>query len=184
MYFQAFQTNRKYRLVQEQKIIRDEVDRGEWLFFQIKQIDDTKVVLEDSKGESFEVGLYDHEREMNKGRRPPQSSKERVSVVIGGQEEASSQVVSAPSRSEETGGPPPSSKTPEDRPGPSQDQEAGKAPKGTPETKDASQKQAPNPFKQLLNKIRGSKNNGNAKPESSETRKIETPFGTIYRPVQ
>jgi len=205
MYFQSFQSKRKYRMVQEENTVRDDGERGEWMFFRIKEINSTKVVLKDPQGGSFQVGLYDHKRKYSKKSQSSDGKKERISVVIGGKDEvdsgsegrsstgkgqeeqksASKMGSQKSSESEQAEGKSSSSKS-EQVGG-----EASESSQGSKEQGDSSEKKPTNPFKKLLDKMKqGQKGSSSSQSsnqgqneESGQMKTIETPFGTIHRPA-
>lgn len=189
MYFQPFSDKQKYRMVHEGQTIRDSGDRGEHVFFNIKTINAQKVVLEDPQGESFEVGLYDHRRKAQSS-----SPQARSRIIIGGQENniMERQTEESPDSSEKTKSETRASKeaskeTPNKEEQKSSDQDQRK----TSQDKDKEKEKGKNPFKALLEKMQGSKKTRSDSTEEKERqvkegkmRKVETPFGTIYRPAK
>lgn len=194
MYFQPFSDKQKYRMVQEGQTIRDSGDRGEDVFFHIKTIKEQKVVLEDPHGESFEVGLYDHQR----SRTSPPSQQARSRIIIGGQnnnlvkEEARDSQGSIGKTKPQTRSSNQTSK--ENYKQTSKETSMQDQKSDQEQEKSQKKEQRTNPFKALLQKMRGGKEPGSGsdtskeeqekKVEQGKTRKIETPFGTIYRPAK
>ena len=86
LFMDPFQADPKYRLAREGEVLRDEGDRGEWLYYQVMNIDQDKVTLEASDGESVQISLYGHQREQ---RQVAQAKEPSIQVVIGGEEQAS-----------------------------------------------------------------------------------------------
>ncbi|MDZ7761348.1 MAG: hypothetical protein U5L00_13990 [Desulfovermiculus sp.] len=194
MFMDPFESKHKYRLAREGEVLRDEGERGEWLYYTVVSIHPNTVGLEISGGESFQIGLFDHQREKRKA----QSKKtDRIQVVVGGKEpkEGSAQRTgpkageqepdesSQPGSSQEAEGnaTPQGSSPPDSEPGQDQgpDQEESSQPRGLAEV-----------LKQLGQRQKSQESPGSLSSEERERRveegsmkKVETPFGTIYRPV-
>ena len=88
LYMDPFQANPKYRLAREGEIVRDEGERGEWLYYKVVDIDQDRIALEASDGESVEVSLYGHQRQQKQSAKNKEPS---IQVVVGGEQIADSQ---------------------------------------------------------------------------------------------
>lgn len=81
IYYHRFPENQRHHLASEGETVYDVQDHGTALY-SIVSIGDESVTLE-SGGNTFEVGLFSHERQSFKGR-----SEDRISVAIGGTSES------------------------------------------------------------------------------------------------
>ena len=88
LYMDPFQADTKYRLAREGEIVRDEGERGEWLYYKVVDIDQDRVALEASDGESVEISLYGHQRQQ---RQSAKNKEPSIQVVVGGEQIADSQ---------------------------------------------------------------------------------------------
>ncbi len=192
IYFEPFSDKHKYRMVQEEEIARDSGERGEEIFFQVKTIQKDKAVLEDPQGESFEVGLFDHQRSKSQ---PTSSERSQAKIIIGGKKDqggsvqqgkAKQQASEQKSTTSTSQGKTPAEK--DEQQEAKQDQNASKK-----QGQESDQEKSKNPFKSLLEKLSGrDAGSGSSSQESQEDKekmveegkmqKIETPFGTVYRP--
>jgi hypothetical protein len=202
MYMEPFEAKRKYYTVQEGEILRDSGERGEWLYFKVSAIDENSVTLEDPGGESFQVGLFDHQRQEGKT-----SSRDTTGIQISvGGEEVKMQPVEDQDQKAETKKARPEDQKDGSQASTGQDQEgSGNATTenaNAPDTGEGSegdddgqgQQNGSRSLIDALKKLgnRGSSNNQDSTPQQESNqgsdgkenmRKIETPFGTIYRPA-
>ncbi len=196
VYFAPFQDKDKYRMVSEGETARDKGERGQKVYFKVSAIEQDSVELEDPAGSAVQVGLYDHQRQASKSPSPDS----QVRVVIGGTDEAPiAETEAASSRqggsaSDQQGKAEPASEGDAAEPGeaaqPGEGPETGEAGQGQPEAEGQQNEKARNIFelfKQLGTKGRGQDDLNNEQKEQmveeGRMRKVDTPFGTIYRPV-
>jgi hypothetical protein len=208
MYMEPFETKRKYYTVQEGEILRDSGERGEWLYFKVTAIDENSVILQDPGGETFQVGLYDHQRQQRKSLSRDTSG---IQISVGG-EEMKMQAAGGQKQGAERQKTGSQAQENQSQTSTGQNQanannatnaQAGAADTGTgsgegPEEGDAEAQQAqPTGPQSLIDALKNLRNRGNnndqgATPQprtgqesggGENMRKIETPFGTIYRPA-
>ena len=206
VYMGPFQTQNKHFVAHAGEVLRDKGQRGEWLSFRLMSIKRDAVTLQTPGGESFDVGLYDQQSKQTK--KPPRRDTSGMQITVGGERASpdagpggqaagkggdsvrskdggrvvpsADQDALSGSEGREAEGP--SADQPEARPGP----EAGQG--GA--TPDRSQD-----MMQALESLRPGGQSGRdsgqsmslqereQQVEAGKMRKIETPFGTIYRPV-
>jgi hypothetical protein len=192
VYFAPFQDKDKYRTLSEGDVARDKGERGEKVYFRVASITPESVEFEDPAGELFSIGLYDHQRQAAK--QPSRDSQ--VQVVLGGMEEPAP-VETGSDRPAQAG-----SATEDARQGRASQRESGaqaseggeaaegqvEAEQEQPESEEQKNEKARNIFE--LFKQLGTKGRDDVSQERKEElveegrmRKVETPFGTIYRPV-
>jgi hypothetical protein len=196
IYYQRLPESSRNRLVSEGETIYQERNGGD-AAFKVVSIEAESVTLEAS-GDSFEVGLFSHERQVVQ-----KNNQDRISVVIGGTSESidtaslggASRPADAASNAEAAGR--------ESRPG-SGSQASGSASDQTlpapdkPEAEESSDEPGEQPqsrggLPELLQKMReGASQGGQAQDsgdmerqvEEGTMRRVDTPFGPVYRPVQ
>ncbi len=213
IYMEPFESKRKYYTAHEGDVLRDEGDRGEWLYFKVLSVDAESVTLEDPEGESFQVGLFDHQRERKKNASRDTSG---IHIAVGGEEEgqkaAGSQAdgeeekeKTAPDDqsgqgSEETGSASDQDDQESEETGSASDQDdqesedAEDTPSGEESPEGSEGKKGPESLVDALKKLRSQGEDSDQRNEDQEERerqveegnkrKIETPFGTIYRPAE
>ena len=182
IYSRKFPDQNKHRLVSEGETVEDE---GRELFT-VAAIDSDFVTLE-SGGESLRIGLYDHERSSVEVAAQPGRS-----IVIGGKDETASDQDTRPHSQI-----PDELKPPGDK--------AGRVGSADPEGSEGVAEQEPpgGGLAELVDRIRqarGENGEGDSKApsreqargnqdmerrvEEGEMRRIDTPFGPVYRPVR
>lgn len=202
MYMDPFQTDNKHFVAHEGDVLRDAGQRGKWLFFRVISIRRNSVALEDPGGETFDVGLYD--QQPKNAQKPSPRDTSGLHITVGGD-----QVPLDPDRAEGGKKDAPGSENVE-RTAPRADRDVLIAPgreKAEPGSADQSKAQTSPEHAQGAGKQGGSQSlqqaleglGGQESEESGESlsakerkqqveegkmQKIETPFGTIYRPVQ
>ena len=192
IYSRKFPDQNKHRLVSEGETVEDEGRE----IFTVAAIDSDFVTLE-SGGESLRIGLYDHERSSVEVTAQPGRS-----IVIGGrdettkvasreEQEAGGQDSRASSRSPDEPEPPPDGAGRDD----GADREEAE--------EDAQQESARGGLAELVDRMREARGRnggeGSEQPspeqgqddrdmerrvEEGEMRRVDTPFGPVYRPVQ
>jgi len=192
IYSRKFSDKNKHRLVSEGETVEDEGSE----IFTVATIDSDSVTLEYG-GESLRIGLYDHERSSvevaaHKGRSIVIGGRDEVTKVASRDEkEADEQDDRASSRSPDEPEPPP------DRADRDDDADREEA------EEDAQQESARGGLAELLDRMReargqnsgedseqpsaGQAHEGRDTQESAEEgemRRVDTPFGPVYRPVQ
>jgi len=191
VYMEPFASKHKYHMVHEGEEIRDAGDRGEWLYFKVLSINNHAVALQDPEGESFEIGLFDHQREQ---RKPPGPDRSGMKITVGGQEmemEAAEDQADQQQSTQDQGpkaqsdGPPDAEKSGPQQGGPGAESGAQNGPE---------KESGPQSLIDALKKFRnqgGSSGQDSSSPKGPDPgqenkenmRKIETPLGTIYRPA-
>ena len=184
VYYQRLPENARNRLVSEGETVYHERDGGTEVF-RVASIGTEAVTLE-ANGDSFEVGLFSHERQ-----KIQTGAEDRISVVIGG----TSDPVSVSSQTAPPGASAPGKPSPSPAPGKSlqHPQDSGAE---TPD-EDSTDRPQPGSLPELLQRMRESAGQGGEHPGSQTRvqemevkvqegtmRRIDTPFGPIYRPVE
>ncbi|MFW5906372.1 MAG: hypothetical protein ACOCTJ_02230 [Desulfobia sp.] len=199
IYMEPFESKRKYYTAHEGDVLRDEGDRGEWLYFKVLSVDAESVTLEDPEGESFQVGLFDHQREQKKTSSRDTSG---IHIAVGGEEEGQKAAGS------QAGGEEEKEKTAPDEQSDQESEETGSAsdqdnqesedaedtPSGEESPEGSEEEKGPESLVDALKKLGNQREGGDQRNEDQEERerqveegnmrKIETPFGTIYRPAE
>lgn len=190
VYYQRLPENSRNRLVSEGETVYQERDGGNEVF-RVADIGTDSVTIE-ANGDTFEVGLFSHEREKVQA-----SGGEGMKVVIGGTSKPSDgstqQGQSPPESRPESGQQSQSTASNQDRTG--QQESENDADSGSDDSEEQSQ---PGNLPDLLQKMMqradkgqeqpgqeegGSNKDMEAQVEEGTMRKIDTPFGPIYRPV-
>ncbi len=199
VYMEPFQAKDKYFRVQEGEILRDEGERGEWLYFKLASVTSDSVTLEDPGGESFDVGLYDHQREHKKTASRDTSG---IQITVGGEQvspdsdqEGQAEAGGKGAEGSETGqkAGQDATSTSEGPDGEPSTGDGSDAEQGSDDTENAQDKGGPQGLVEALKNLRDQRDKGSGESMSAEEReqqveegnmrKIETPFGTIYRPA-
>jgi hypothetical protein len=197
IYYHHLPDKNKHRLVGENESIYQGEDKESELF-RIAKIDRDSVTLETPNGESFEIGLYAHERQV-----VSTGSQGQVAIVIGGDESLSPAAVD--SDSQKVAQKDPSTSIAEDSKsritgdngqlrGVEGDSKTAAAEKEADPLGEAPQTDArsSNPLEALQKAMEAA---GNRRESSSgedmerqvqegTMRRVDTPFGPIYRPVE
>ncbi len=186
IYYQGWPENERHRLLREGETAYQEA-KGEELFL-VTQVDKDSVTLEDNTGETFTVSLFGHERQQAKSK-----PSQEASIIVGGKE------VKTASVQEDAQG----SKQEQAREGATDDAqpetESGEGSEVTEEEEqlEAEQEasgdgQAPRSLQDVLERLRGGSGGQAApgpdsepagQPDGEDKRRIETPFGPVYRPA-
>ncbi|WP_045215387.1 hypothetical protein [Desulfonatronovibrio magnus] len=177
IYYQRLPEQSRSRLVVEGETVYHEREGGEEIF-RVAQVDRDSVIIE-SGNDRFEVGLFSHERQVVET-----SGRAQMSIVIGGSGKET--VPSKPSQAAAPGQPA----------GPgtpvSAAQEAGPGPAAPGTQEDSGAAPQPGSLPELLQRMRESADPGDREQRMQEMevqveegtmRRIDTPFGPIYRPV-
>lgn len=197
IYYQHLPDKNKHRLLGENDSIYQGEDK-ETELFRIAKIDRESVTLETPDGESFEIGLYAHERQV-----VSTGSQGQVAIVIGGDESLSPTSVDldsqkvAPEDSSTSIAEDTKSQAPQDN---GQLREVEGDSKTVATEKEAEQlgqtpqagSRSSNPLEALQKAMEAA---GNRRDRSSgedmerqvqegTMRRVDTPFGPIYRPVE
>ncbi len=197
IYYQHLPDKNKHRLVGENESIYQGEDKESELF-RIAKIDRDSVTLKTPNGESFEIGLYAHERQV-----VSTGSQGQVAIVIGGDESLSPTAVDSDSQKVAQKDPSTSISDDTKSPTPADNGQISEA-EGDPRTAaaekaDEQSGQTPqadsrvsNPLEALQKAMEAA---GNRRERSSgedmerqvqegTMRRVDTPFGPIYRPVE
>ncbi len=183
VHYERLPEDSRNRLVAEGETVYYERDGGEEIF-RVASIEANSVTLE-AQGESFEVGLFGHDRENTQTQ-----DQNRMNVVIGGTSKpvntSSQEGVVQPASSDADSG---SGKEPSGKKTPDSPEKDGTA-------DDPQEQSQPGGLPELLKKLRQGAGQGEDQPETQQgqqdmeaqvqegnMRRIDTPFGPIYRPV-
>lgn len=192
IHYQRLPESSRNRLVAEGETIYQERNGGEAVF-RVASIGVESVTLE-ANGDSFEVGLFSHERQVVQS-----SGEDRISIAIGGTSQPVEPTqASAPGQPETR----PASEHSEARPsepgsGHVEAGTEGPAVTDTPDSEGTDQEASGDQpqargLPELLQKMREGASQGGQAQDSGDMetrvqegtmRKIDTPFGPIYRPV-
>jgi hypothetical protein len=185
LFFEGFSSKKKYRLVKEGGTARDEGKRGDQVYFRLKAVNSDSVTLEDFNGNTFDVGLYEHER--SKQSSTPKPSQ--ATVVIGGTSGGEGKAENGKSgqKAGTKAGGTSADQSSEEKAQSDQGAESSEA----EADEDREGKKRKNPFELLKEMAEQGKNQSSKSDEEKERlveegkmRKVETPFGTIYRPAE
>lgn len=185
IYYQRFPESSRNRLVLEGEIVYHESNGGTEAY-RVVSIGSDSVTLE-AAGESFEVWLFSHERQG-----PESSESGNISVVLGGMDKTSADAIETISPDDPRAGQiqglqPAAGSDPETEPGESYPEDASSEQPGV--MRESSPGNGPAQFEAeepgpAGQDISSPSQDMDRQVEEGTMRRVDTPFGPVYRPVE